>query len=91
MASFVFNNYSLKNGKEDEACNFNNNAALTSLNPTWVRKQSCCAEVEKNGWPAIEGGNVKPVIHKYLPLSQAAEAHSLMESSNHIGKILFAT
>ncbi|CAH8270400.1 unnamed protein product [Arabidopsis lyrata] len=34
MASFVFNNYSLKNGKEDEACNFNNNAALTSLNPS---------------------------------------------------------
>ncbi|KAL0873650.1 hypothetical protein Bca101_023355 [Brassica carinata] len=43
------------------------------------------AEVEKTVWPAIEAGKVKPVIYKYLPLSQAAEAHSLMESSNHIG------
>ncbi|EOA25796.1 hypothetical protein CARUB_v10019163mg [Capsella rubella] len=34
MASFVFNNYYLKNGEADEACNFNNNAALTSLNPS---------------------------------------------------------
>ncbi|VVB03102.1 unnamed protein product [Arabis nemorensis] len=34
MASFVFNNYYLKNGLADEACNFSNNAALTSLNPS---------------------------------------------------------
>lgn len=45
-------------------------------------------EVEKNVWPAIVAGKVKPVIHKYFPLSEAAEAHRLMESSNHIGKIL---
>ncbi|KAL0687928.1 hypothetical protein Bca4012_087605 [Brassica carinata] len=49
------------------------------------------AEVEKTVWPAIEAGKVKPVIYKYLPLSQAAEAHSLMESSSHIGKILLVT
>lgn len=49
------------------------------------------AEVEKIVWPAIEAGKVKPVIYKYLPLSQAAEAHSLMESSSHIGKILLVT
>ncbi|VVB06110.1 unnamed protein product [Arabis nemorensis] len=34
MASCVFNNYYLKNGLADEACNFNNNAALTSINPS---------------------------------------------------------
>ncbi|CAH8389806.1 unnamed protein product [Eruca vesicaria subsp. sativa] len=34
MASYVFNNYYLKNGPEDEACNFSNNAAVTSLNPS---------------------------------------------------------
>lgn len=34
MASYVFNNYYLKNGLADEACNFNNNAALTSINPS---------------------------------------------------------
>ncbi|KAI8555989.1 hypothetical protein RHMOL_Rhmol05G0218100 [Rhododendron molle] len=44
--------------------------------------------VEKNVWPAIMAGKVKPVVYKYLPLSEAAEGHRLMESSNHIGKIL---
>ncbi|XP_010508585.1 PREDICTED: PLASMODESMATA CALLOSE-BINDING PROTEIN 5-like [Camelina sativa] len=34
MASYVFNNYYLKNGLADEACNFSNNAAVTSLNPS---------------------------------------------------------
>jgi len=45
-------------------------------------------EVEKNVWPAIAEGKVKPVIYKSFPLSEAAEAHQLMESSHHIGKIL---
>ncbi|KAH0886371.1 hypothetical protein HID58_062467 [Brassica napus] len=34
MASYVFNNNYLKNGLADEACSFNNNAALTSINPS---------------------------------------------------------
>ncbi|XP_010504760.1 PREDICTED: PLASMODESMATA CALLOSE-BINDING PROTEIN 5-like isoform X3 [Camelina sativa] len=46
MASFVFNNYYLKNGEADEACNFNNNAALTSLNPS----QGTCK------YPSSKGG-----------------------------------
>ncbi|KAK7412283.1 hypothetical protein VNO78_03736 [Psophocarpus tetragonolobus] len=45
-------------------------------------------EVEKNVWPAIAEGKVKPVVYKSFPLSEAAEAHRLMESSQHIGKIL---
>ncbi|WCJ26959.1 oxidoreductase zinc-binding dehydrogenase family protein [Euphorbia peplus] len=45
-------------------------------------------EVEKNVWPAIVAGNVKPVVYKHFPLSEAAEAHRLLESSQHIGKIL---
>lgn len=45
-------------------------------------------EVEKNVWPAIAEGKVKPVVYKAYPLSDAAEAHRLMESSRHIGKIL---
>ncbi|XP_057429206.1 uncharacterized protein LOC130722480 [Lotus japonicus] len=48
-------------------------------------------EVEKNVWPAIAEGKVKPVIYKSFPLSEAAEAHQLMESSHHIGKILLLT
>ncbi|KAL6990992.1 NADPH:quinone reductase [Sarracenia purpurea var. burkii] len=46
------------------------------------------SEVEKNVWPAIAEGKVKPVVYTYLPLSEAAEGHRLMESSTHIGKIL---
>lgn len=46
------------------------------------------AEVEKNVWPAIAAGKVKPIIYKHFPLSDAAEAHRLMESSGHIGKIM---
>ncbi|XP_027105181.2 uncharacterized protein [Coffea arabica] len=46
------------------------------------------SEVEKNVWPAIAAGKVKPVVYKYLPLGQASEGHKLMEGSKHIGKIL---
>ncbi|XP_058073218.1 uncharacterized protein LOC131221931 [Magnolia sinica] len=46
------------------------------------------SEVEKNVWPAIAAGKVKPVVYKSFPLAKAAEAHGLMESSKHIGKIL---
>jgi len=39
-------------------------------------------------WPLIEAGRIKPEIYKAFPLAQAAEAHQLMESSQHIGKIV---
>jgi len=39
-------------------------------------------------WPLIEAGRIKPVIYKTFPLAQAAEAHRLMETSTHIGKIV---
>ena len=39
-------------------------------------------------WPLIEAGRIKPVIYKSFPLAQASEAHRLMESSQHIGKIV---
>ena len=39
-------------------------------------------------WPLIEAGTVRPVIHRVFPLAQAAEAHRLLESSRHIGKIV---
>ncbi|KAJ9168913.1 hypothetical protein P3X46_020390 [Hevea brasiliensis] len=45
-------------------------------------------EVEKNVWPAIVEGKVKPVVYNHFPLSEAAESHRLLESSQHIGKIL---
>jgi len=39
-------------------------------------------------WPLVEAGRVRPVIYARFPLRQAAEAHRLMESGSHIGKIL---
>jgi len=39
-------------------------------------------------WPLIEAGHIKPVIYRELPAAQAAEAHALMESNQHIGKIV---
>lgn len=51
-------------------------------------KAALTAEVEKRVWPLIAQGALKPVIHKILPLAEAAEAHRIMESSTHIGKIL---
>jgi NADPH2:quinone reductase len=39
-------------------------------------------------WPLIESGRIKPEIYKTFPLEHAAEAHRLMESSQHIGKLV---
>jgi len=39
-------------------------------------------------WPLIESGRIKPEIYRTFPLAQAAEAHRLMESSQHIGKLV---
>lgn len=57
-------------------------------NRTPENKAVIVKEVEKNVWPAVVANKVKPIVHKYFPLSEAAEAHRLMESSKHIGKIL---
>lgn len=45
-------------------------------------------EIEQTIWPLIADGRIKPFIHAIFPLSQAADAHRLMESSTHIGKII---
>ena len=39
-------------------------------------------------WPLLAGGQVKPVIHRVFPATEAAAAHALMESSTHVGKIV---
>lgn len=39
-------------------------------------------------WPLIESGAIRPVVFRSFPLEQAAQAHALMESSEHIGKIV---
>jgi NADPH2:quinone reductase len=39
-------------------------------------------------WPLLAGGDIEPVIHSTFPLTEAASAHELMETSSHIGKII---
>ncbi|MCS5719929.1 NAD(P)H-quinone oxidoreductase [Herbiconiux sp. CPCC 205763] len=53
-----------------------------------VEKAEIIASVHENVWPLIENGTVRPVIGARYPLAQASEAHRLMESSGHVGKIL---
>jgi NADPH:quinone reductase-like Zn-dependent oxidoreductase len=51
-------------------------------------KARIAAAVARDVWPLIEAGAIKPIIHETMPLADAAEAHRLMESSDHLGKIL---
>jgi NADPH2:quinone reductase len=55
---------------------------------TVAQKAAVANGVRQNVWPLIESGKVRPVIFKTFPLAEASEAHRLMESSNHIGKIV---
>ena len=51
-------------------------------------KAAIAAQLQEKVWPLLEEGRVKPLIHSSFPLTGAAEAHRLMESSEHIGKIM---
>jgi NADPH2:quinone reductase len=51
-------------------------------------KAAIAQNLEKSIWPLIEAGKIKPVIYKTFPAEKAADAHRLMESSEHIGKIV---
>ena len=55
-----------------------------------VFKAALAQEVEKYVWPLIESGQYKPILYKTFPLEDAAAAHRLMESSEHIGKIVLS-
>jgi NADPH2:quinone reductase len=51
-------------------------------------KAAIAANLRARVWPLIEAGKIKPIIHHVFPLEQAAQAHAMMESSAHIGKIM---
>jgi putative PIG3 family NAD(P)H quinone oxidoreductase len=51
-------------------------------------KARIVAGVREQVWPLIEDGTIRPVIDRMMPTSDAADAHRLMESSDHLGKIL---
>ena len=44
--------------------------------------------VRERVWPLVDAGDIRPIIDRALPMSEAADAHRLMEASDHLGKIL---
>jgi NADPH:quinone reductase-like Zn-dependent oxidoreductase len=51
-------------------------------------KAAIVAETQNAVWPMIESGAVRPIIDRVLTLDDAPEAHRLVDSSEHIGKVL---
>jgi putative PIG3 family NAD(P)H quinone oxidoreductase len=51
-------------------------------------KAALAAELRREVWPHLESGRIRPVIHSTFPLTDAAGAHRLMDSGEHIGKIV---
>ena len=61
----------------------------STLRPRPVEfKAAIARNLREKIWPLIEAGKIKPEIYQTFPLEQAAEAHRLMESSQHIGKLV---
>ena len=61
----------------------------STLRPQSIEQKFKIAKaLQKNVWPLLDKGIVRPIIHKVFPIEHAEKAHRLMESSNHIGKIL---
>jgi putative PIG3 family NAD(P)H quinone oxidoreductase len=51
-------------------------------------KADVARKLHRDVWPLLENGRAKVLVHRTFPLEQAADAHALMESSTHIGKIV---
>lgn len=61
----------------------------STLRPRSVEeKAGIAAALQREVWPLLESGRVKPIVYRTFPLTQASDAHRLMESSEHIGKIV---
>lgn len=63
----------------------------STLRPRSVAEKAAIAEALKmKVWPLLESGRVKPILHRVFALEDACSAHRLMESGEHIGKIVLA-
>lgn len=61
----------------------------STLRPRTVAfKSAIAARLRSVAWPLIAAGRIRAMVHSVFPLEQAAQAHALMESSAHIGKIV---
>ncbi len=56
-----------------------------------AEKALIAAQLQDKVWPLVEQGRCRPVIHRTFPLAEAAQAHALMESGAHVGKIVLTT
>lgn len=56
-----------------------------------AEKATIAEGLRRDVWPLLESGDIKPIIHATFPLERAADAHALMESSAHLGKIMLTT
>ena len=54
-------------------------------------KAAIAAGLRKDVWPHLESGHIRTVTHATFPLERAREAHEMMESSAHLGKIILTT
>ena len=64
----------------------------STLRPRSIaEKARLAAALEAHVWPWLEAGDVRPQIFRTFPLERAADAHALMESSAHVGKIMLTT
>jgi NADPH2:quinone reductase len=57
---------------------------------TTAQKGVIAAELRRHVWPLLDAGHIAPVIHAVYPLEQAADAHRVMESSTHVGKLVLS-
>jgi len=55
-----------------------------------AEKAAIVASVREHVWPLFESGAVRPIVDRVLPMAEAAEAHRVVEASDHIGKVLLA-
>jgi len=63
----------------------------TMRSRTPAQKAAVAGELREKVWPLLNEGRVKPVLHATFPLEDARQAHELMESSGHVGKIVLVT
>lgn len=61
-------------------------STLRSRNMTF--KSHIATKLEHNIWPLLISGEIKPVVHKIFPAKDVGKAHALMESGEHVGKIV---
>lgn len=63
-----------------------------TLRPRPKAEKAAIADgLRRDVWPKLDAGTIRPVIHATFPLEETREAHELMESSAHLGKILLVT